>query len=382
MNSGTDLSLTANSGMAPDRANRLRTFASSGWRTCWRQASWTLRAQVVTEVVFGADECRQPWASARLAAEGSYTGYLGDLDLLWRNAEDRKDLGLGIRCALLAASVRSLSGNLFPGLLVALVTVGTPAGRWGMPAALGHVRHIPDSHQRCQALEALLESGCPVSPDLAMDLALSFPEDGYRARALKRVAPLLPESLLPQALATARTLAGEDARFEALLALAGRLPPTQQAPAYADALAAAGAIKVGWNRTQALKELLTDLPECLLPAALACVRATPDDADRAVLLVECAPRLALVPQADIDAEALQAARGLPRVRRKPKFSCARTPTAPGRAGTGLLRGFGGRPRNRAGWDQILRPGPTGIATPPHPARRGLCRGAGRRPRRG
>jgi hypothetical protein len=70
---------------------------------------------------------------------------MGDLERLWARAEQQNDLGLALRCALIAASLRSQSGNLSPELLVGLVQVGTPVGKWSAAAALEHIALMPDS---------------------------------------------------------------------------------------------------------------------------------------------------------------------------------------------------------------------------------------------
>jgi hypothetical protein len=70
---------------------------------------------------------------------------MGDLERLWARAEQQGDLGLALRCALIAASLRSQSGNLSLELLVGLVQVGTPARKWSAAAALEHIALIPDS---------------------------------------------------------------------------------------------------------------------------------------------------------------------------------------------------------------------------------------------
>src|SRR5262249_51526944 len=74
----------------------------------------------------------QPWAEVRLTAEGSYASYLTDLERLWSHAEQYGDLILSVRCALIVASIHSLSSNLAPELLVGLTTVGTQEGKWNL----------------------------------------------------------------------------------------------------------------------------------------------------------------------------------------------------------------------------------------------------------
>ena len=138
---------------------------------------------------------KQPWAEARHAAEGNYAGYLADLDLSWRRAEEEgKDapaaLGRQARCALIESSIHSLAGNIPPELLVAAVEKKV----WEPQTALAYARQVADPGQRVQALAGL-------APHLPPDLK---------------------EEALREALAAARELGDEDARAEALAGLAPR----------------------------------------------------------------------------------------------------------------------------------------------------------------
>lgn len=57
---------------------------------------------------------KQRWAEARFAAEANYSGYLGDLDLLWQHAEQQKDLALVLHCALIRNAVLSKDWPFWP----------------------------------------------------------------------------------------------------------------------------------------------------------------------------------------------------------------------------------------------------------------------------
>ncbi|MGC8960460.1 MAG: hypothetical protein ACP5OO_11900 [Chloroflexia bacterium] len=101
-------------------------------------------------------EERQPWAEARHTVEGNYAGYLADLDLAWRRAEEEGKnkpaaVGRQVRCALIESSIHSLAGNIPPELLAAAVEkkVLEP------PAALAYARQVSDPGQRARALAAL-----------------------------------------------------------------------------------------------------------------------------------------------------------------------------------------------------------------------------------
>jgi hypothetical protein len=64
----------------------------------------------------------QRWAEARFAAEGSYSGYLSDLELLWQHSEQQHDLVLVLRCALIVSRVSDPIERLHPNSLVEVMT--------------------------------------------------------------------------------------------------------------------------------------------------------------------------------------------------------------------------------------------------------------------
>jgi hypothetical protein len=134
-----------------DRHQPLSEYLRRFWLLhCAEVGEWERIREVVSAIVPTRDGSgvEQPWQTARYAAEGSNSGYLGDLERLWTRAEQQGDLGLALRCALIAASLRSQSGNLSPELLVGLVQVGTPAGTWSAAAALEHIALMPDSKRQ------------------------------------------------------------------------------------------------------------------------------------------------------------------------------------------------------------------------------------------
>jgi hypothetical protein len=135
---------------------------------------WDLARAVLIDIIAVADRYEQPWAATGYIAEGSYAGYLAGLDFLWTYAEQQHNLRLAFRCALISASIRSLSDNLSPELLVGLVTVGTPEGKWSPSAALEHVQQIPDAVRQEQVLRAILHSDCDISYTQALEIAYAI----------------------------------------------------------------------------------------------------------------------------------------------------------------------------------------------------------------
>jgi len=288
-----------------DRHQPLSEYLRRFWLLhCAEVGEWERIREVVSAIVPTRDGSgvEQPWQTARYAAEGSNSGYLGDLERLWTRAEQQGDLGLALRCALIAASLRSQSGNLSPELLVGLVQVGTPAGTWSAAAALEHIALMPDSKRQADSLQALLVAG------IALPWARALADKEARATALAALAPHLPPHLLAAALAAARAIEWDFARATALAALAPHLPAEQQPAVYADALAAARAIWSDSNRARALAALAPHLPAEQQPAvyadALATARTIDNEYRRSEALAALAPHL----PPHLFAEALAAAR--------------------------------------------------------------------------
>jgi len=309
---------------------------------CAEVGEWELIREVVSAIVPTRDGSgvEQPWQTARYAAEGSNSGYIGDLERLWTWAEQRNDLGLALRCALIAASLRSQSGNLIPELLVRLVQVGTPAGTWSAAAALEHIALMPDSERQANSLKALLAAGITLPWERALEVARAIADEKARARALAALAPRLPTTLVREALEVARAVGEEQWRATALAALAPHLPvallseallgaqaigpehwraaalqalahhlpPDQQPPVYAAALAAARTIADERWQAVVLQGLALHLPPNLLAEALAAARAIANEYQRAKALAALAPRLPPDEQATVYSEALTAAR--------------------------------------------------------------------------
>ena len=319
-----------------DRHQPLSEYLRRFWLLhCAGVGEWERIREVVSAIVPTRDGSgvEQPWQKARYAAEGSNSGYLGDLDRLWTRAEQQGDLGLALRCALIAASLRSQSGNLSPKLLVGLVQVGTPAGTWSAAAALEHIALMSDSQRQAGSLKALLAAGITLPWARALEVALAIGDEYWRATALAALAPHLPTHLFAEALTTARTIADEYRRSEALAALAPHLPPHLFADAlttartideyrrsealaalaphlpthlFAEALAAARTIDSEYWRSEALAALAPHLPPPLLAEALAAARAIADERWRAQALAALAPHL----PTDLLADALAAARAI------------------------------------------------------------------------
>jgi hypothetical protein len=264
---------------------------------CAELGEWDLIREVVSAILPTADGGRsaQPWQIARYVAEGSNSGYLGDLEGVWRRAETQGDLGLMLRCALIAASLRSQRENLSPELLVSLVQVGTPAGRWSVAAALKHIALMPDGERQADSLAGLAAAGITLPWAQALEIARAIGDEGVRARVLAALAQRLEgtqqAAVYNEALAAARAIGDAEKRAAALAALAQRLEGTQQAAVYNEALAAARTIKNERTRADALATLIPHLPPSLLSNVLATARDIGREWQRAQVLAALAPYL-------------------------------------------------------------------------------------------
>jgi len=175
-----------------DRHQPLSEYLRRFWLLhCAEVGEWERIREVVSAIVPTRDGSgvEQPWQTARYAAEGSNSGYLGDLERLWTRAEQQGDLGLALRCALIAASLRSQSRNLSPKLLVGLVQVGTPAGTWSAAAALEHIALMPDSERQADRLQALLVAGIALPWARALEVALAIADKEARGHSAGRARP-------------------------------------------------------------------------------------------------------------------------------------------------------------------------------------------------
>lgn len=181
-------------------------------------------------------EQRNAWYEAREAASDS-EGYLRDVQRAWRLAEGQfvaehpwRAIALQCRYALIVTSLNSLSRSLSPSLAIELVAGGVWTPAQGLAYA---ARQAPDSAERPQVFQGL--------------------------------APYLPASLLPAALALTQEVeytynqALRSVHTSLRLAELGNLE---------EALTEIQKIKNSDHRGRALAELASCLPESLLPTAL------------------------------------------------------------------------------------------------------------------
>ena len=322
-----------------DRIQPLPPYLRQFWVTHLVAAGqWERIREVVAGIVADGERWIQPWVAARHAAEGSYAGYLSNLALLWDHAERTEEVGLAVRCTLIAATIRSLESQLPPELLAAFMKVGTPEGTWSDVAVLTYLAQKSEQDQ-VVAMKMLLAAGCQFSADRlvvwmhtlqnprwfvqgastvtpyitsahkqkflpsVLSTALAISNEWQRADALSALAPHLDAALLPTALTATLALQEKPQRAKAL----GALAPHLNAIPSSTALAAALALSDERQRADALGALAPHLDAALLPTALTAALALSDERQRADALSALAPHLdaALLPTALTATLALQ-----------------------------------------------------------------------------
>ncbi|MCP4542518.1 MAG: apoptotic protease-activating factor 1 like protein [Chloroflexi bacterium] len=282
---------------------------------------------------------RNGWYEAREGL-GQTAGYVQDVERAWQLADTDADWGLGIRYALVTASINSLAENLPIPLLVKLVQSGV----WSPAQGLAYAYQSPDAQQRAEALtklvpylpegllgealgealaatraieneesrvyalaelvpllqgdtENLLREALAVVQNVPKKIEL-YNRSSFQAKALVRLAPHLPKDLLKDALAAARTIEDENIQAEALLGLAPYLAEESLGETLA-AVRNIPEVKIDEEhyyhksspRAETLVGLAPHLPERLLGEALAMARTIEDEASRAEALVGLVPRL-------------------------------------------------------------------------------------------
>jgi nucleoside phosphorylase len=179
----------------------------------------------------------QLWLQARVAQPAStYDGYLADLSLALEcaSAETRRQIEADqepvnfsdcIRYTLIHTSINSIAGNYVPELIAKAVEVGM----WTPDQAMSIASKIPQSEQRANTYLLLIETEKlstkqqEKAQQEALDYALALRDEEAKARLLARLAPLLSEELLEQAVAAAEAMTNHLAYANLSLALVPRL---------------------------------------------------------------------------------------------------------------------------------------------------------------
>jgi hypothetical protein len=255
---------------------------------------------------------------------GTPDSFIHDVDRARRLADAATDaqiragtrptgLAREVRYALMTASIHTMTNNVSPQLLLALVN----AGVWNHTRALGHARRLEQHAARAEALTGLAPhlpaEQRPVVLAEALRAATAITHERFRAEALTGLAPHLPVEqrrvVLAEALRVATAITDEYYRAQALTGLAPHLPVEQRPVVLAEALRAATAITDERFRAQALTGLAPHLAAEQLAEALRAATAITNEGSRAEALTGVAPHLS----AEQLVYALQGGRGYARL---------------------------------------------------------------------
>jgi len=244
---------------------------------------------------------RNLWYEAKEVG-GDTTGYINDITRAWRLAEKGYEpnaieknsqlIGLQNRYALMFASINSLSGNISPELLLALVENGI----WSKEEGLAHARHVPNLYSRSMIiikLSSLLKE--PKFLDDALAVAREIQDRQSRASALANIASGLQDDqkkeILDEALAVAREIQDRQSRASSLANILPRLQDDQRKEVLEEALAIA---QESWNVSvlaNIAPRLQDDQKKKVLEEALAAAREIESEWERVHVLAEIAPKI-------------------------------------------------------------------------------------------
>ena len=263
------------------------------------------------------------WMRAWYKLEGTYSGFLTDIDRAWKRADKEENIGVQIKCSLCISSVRTLSVNFHPELMVLalkyglfssiqgfvmieqcpdesqraslLIAVASSLPNHLFDKALMLVRTIQKEPQRARALIALVPY---LTPDLlgqAFEIAQTIEDEIWCVRALVRLAPYLSVDLLHRALETTNTIRNQSRRTYILYRLAFHLAPDLQKTTFIRAVETAQSILPELSRIRAMTALVPHLPPELqtstLHLALETVQAIWGENSRVEALTTLLPHL-------------------------------------------------------------------------------------------
>ncbi len=247
----------------------------------------------------------QHWLQARVAQPAStYDGYLADLSLALEcaSAETRRQIEADqepanfsdcIRYTLIHTSINSIAGNYVPELIAKAVEVGM----WTPDQATSIASKIPQSEQRANTYLLLIETEKlstkqqEKAQQEALDYALALWDEEAKARLLARLAPLLSEELLEQAVAASGAMTNHLAYANVSLALIPRLNGERRTGILRKTLDATLATINGIPGRDLFIALAPLLSEELLATALHATLKETSRLYRAEMVAALAPRL-------------------------------------------------------------------------------------------
>ncbi|MEJ2212397.1 MAG: hypothetical protein P8129_25695 [Anaerolineae bacterium] len=239
-------------------------------------------------------EGQNGWYKTRLR-QGQPADYQQDVTRARRLAEERRDVGLQCRYALIAASTSSAHDDKLPLLLGRLVETGI----WPPERGLAYARQFADEARRGRALAQLAPSLPESLYGELLSAARGIGDEEARVQALAGLARFFParpeEPWGKELLAIAEEIEDEESRAAVLINLAPRLAKAQPAQLPVGALDIARAIESAGDRGQVLAALAPHLPEPLrmhiMQEALVAMRQARSSTTQARILLSLAPHL-------------------------------------------------------------------------------------------
>lgn len=245
---------------------------------------------------------RQEWAYAHYGSEGSYTGYLADLQVAWEHLDgaglnEPAMMGRQIRYMLIRSSIHSLVTNLSPELLATLVKEGV----WSPTLGLTHVQQMSDELQWVRALGAL----APYLSEEALQEALAL----IKQRALlSRIAQQERKTAYQELLVRLVNLGYLDQALDMAngcppvtqLAILENLPSSLEPELLQKALSLAENIWLEYVRIQAMALLIPALPEseqiCVISNCWQTIQQMELEQDQAIAIIALLPHVQLYRQ--------------------------------------------------------------------------------------
>ncbi len=265
---------------------------------------------------------KEGWRGAWEEEEGAYSGYLVDLRRVQETLREvdntrkgpRYRLAAELRCALIRASIRSLTANLRPELIASLAE----AGVWTAVRAARIAEELPDPEERIRTLADIGSQTWGDTRRKILERALAVVrgtrDEESRARFLVLVAEQLAGEtrLLDEALTTARSIANDCDRSYALVAVVDQMDgesvllgkALEAARDIGDVLCRIDVLAVVAGNPSTEKRLL------VMAEALKEARGIFDAESRAYALAAIAENLAQGERVQVLREALTAARGI------------------------------------------------------------------------
>lgn len=230
------------------------------------------------------------WYAAR-EQEGDLSDFLCDVAQAWYLAERQKlPDRFCLQCcyALITASINSLASILPLPILTALLEKGV----WSPTQALVYIQAISNDTEQAGALAAV----APYLTDermmgTALAIARAIHDEQERARAIVGLAPLLPDTLLREAMKAAHAIHYPSWRTAALVGIVPYLPPEDKETVCKELLETIRTIWHGHDQVDALNRLAPHLSEPLLDEALTIARSILDTTWRVEALIGLAPSL-------------------------------------------------------------------------------------------